>query len=197
MSIHTFGDSHSSRGWSNNIQTHEIGPLLCYSFGKEKLDRCDIRRYKICDGDTIIFCLGEIDCRCHIHKHITNKITYKDIINNTVDNYFEAIELNVTTSRLNLKNVCVYNVVPPIKKEGMWENQSFPFLGTDEERKMYVLYFNAKLKQKCSERGYVFFDVYEHYVDSDGFLIKEKSDGNVHIWDGVHIREFICNNNLL
>ena len=196
MSIHTIGDSHSNGGWSNNIRKHEIGPLLCYSFGKEKLDRCDIRHYEICKGDTIVFCLGEIDCRCHIHKHITDTITYKDIITVIVDNYFEAIELNVTTSQLNLKNVCVYNVVPPIKKEGMWENQSFPFLGTDEERKTYVLYFNERLKQKCVEYGYVFFDIYDHYVDANGFLKKELSDGNVHICDGRYISEFITNHNL-
>jgi hypothetical protein len=54
MSIHTFGDSHSYNGWSGVIQ-HHLGPLLCYSFGKEKLNRCDIRNFNINDGDTIIF----------------------------------------------------------------------------------------------------------------------------------------------
>jgi hypothetical protein len=52
MSIHTFGDSHSSTrisGWKdcNNVIAHELGALLCYSFGKEKLNRFDIRNYDI------------------------------------------------------------------------------------------------------------------------------------------------------
>ena len=39
--IHTFGDSHSSdiiSGWKHckNIISHYIGPILCYSFGKER-----------------------------------------------------------------------------------------------------------------------------------------------------------------
>ena len=104
MSIHTIGDSHSGNGW-NGIIHHHLGPLLCYSFGKEKLNRCDIRNFNIKDGDTIVFCLGEIDCRCHIHKHITETTTYLDIINNIVDNYFEAIYLNVSISQIKLKNV--------------------------------------------------------------------------------------------
>ena len=100
--IHTIGDSHSENGW-NGVVKHHLGPLLCYSFGKEKLYRCDIRKFNIKDGDTIVFCLGEIDCRCHINKHITNTTTYQDIINNIVDDYFDAIELNVSISQKKLK----------------------------------------------------------------------------------------------
>lgn len=82
MSIHTFGDSHASdihSGWKDcdNIKAHHIGSILCYSFGKNNLKRCNIRRFNINDGDSVIFCFGEIDCRCHIHKHITNSRSYK------------------------------------------------------------------------------------------------------------------------
>ena len=104
MSIHTIGDSHSYSGWTG-ITNHHLGPMLCYSFGKEKLNRCDIRNFNIKDGDTIVFVFGEIDYRSHVHKHITDTITYKEIINNIVDNYFEAIELNILTSQIKLKNI--------------------------------------------------------------------------------------------
>jgi hypothetical protein len=190
MSIHTIGDSHSYNGWSGIIN-HHLGPVLCYSFGKEKLNRCDIRKLNIHDGDTIIFCLGEIDCRCHIHKHITDTTTYQYIINNIVNNYFEAIELNVSISQIKLKNVCVYNVVPPIQKYNTLENPNYPYLGTDEERKKYVLYFNKKLQEKCIEKEYIFFDVYNDYIDENGFLRKELSDGNVHIRNGLYISNFM------
>ena len=193
MSIHTIGDSHSNNGWIG-IVNHHIGPVLSYSFGKEKLDRCDIRKFNIKDGDTIIFCLGEIDCRCHIHKHVTQTTPYQDIINNIVDNYIEAIELNVSVSQLKLKNVCVYNVVPPIQKSNTPENREYPFLGTDEERKQYVLYFNKKLKEKCSEKGYIFFDIYDNYIDTNGFLRKDMSDGTVHIRNGDYINKFMKDN---
>ena len=197
MSIHTIGDSHSDNGWSG-VVNHHLGPVLCYSFGKEKLNRCDIRNFNIQDGDTIIFCLGEIDCRCHVHKHVTNASTYQDIIHNIVDRYFEAIELNVSIAQKKLKNVCVYNVVPPIQKHNTHENPEYPYLGSDEERKQYVLYFNEKLKEKCREKKYIFFDIYNHYTDENGFLSKELSDGNVHISNGkgMYISNFM-NDHLL
>jgi len=195
MSIHTFGDSHSYNGWTE-ITPHHLGPILCYTFGNEKLDRCDIRNFNVNDGDTIVFCLGEIDCRCHIHKHITESKTYQDIIDSIVSNYFDAIELNVSISQIKLKNVCVYNVVPPIQKYNTEENQAYPYLGTDEERRQYVLYFNEKLREKCIERGYIFFDIYNNYIDKNGFLSKYLSDGNDHIENGIYISKFIKENNL-
>jgi len=193
MSIHTIGDSHAENGWIGIIK-HHLGPVLCYSFGKEKINRCDIRNFNIKDKDTIIFCLGEIDCRCHINKHISDTITYQDIINNIVDNYFDAIELNVSISQIKLKNICVYNVVPPIQKYNTIENPEYPYLGSDEERKQYVLYFNEKLKEKCIEKKYIFFDIYNNYTDEKGFLKKDLSDGNVHIHNGIYITKFIKEN---
>lgn len=189
MTIHTIGDSHSGNGWTGIIQ-HHLGPLLCYSFGKKQINISD---FNINEGDTIVFCLGEIDCRCHVHKHITDTITYQEIITNIVDNYFEAI---ASATPINLKNICVYNVVPPIQKYNTCESPEYPYLGTDEERKQYVLFFNKKLKEKCIENGYIFFDVYNNYADEHGFLRKDLSDDNVHIRDGVHIRNFIKENNL-
>lgn len=192
MSIHTIGDSHSYFGFSGVISNH-LGPILCYSFGNEKLNRCDIRNYGIKDGYTLIFCFGEIDCRCHIKKNITNQKTYENIIDNIILNYIEAIKLNISVSCLNLKNVCIYNVVPPIEKQGKIENPEYPFLGTDEERKSYVLYFNKILKDKCLENNFIFFDIYNNYINENGYLKNELSDGNCHILNGIHINNFIKN----
>jgi len=190
MTLHTIGDSHSDNGWSG-IVYHLLGPLLCHSFGKEKLARCDIRKFDIKDGDSIVFCLGEIDCRCHVHKYVSDTVTYQSVIDAIVNNYIEAIELNVSISGIKFKNVCVYNVVPPIQKYNTYENPAYPYLGTDEERKNYVLYFNKKLKERCNDKGYIFFDVYDKYTDENGFLRKDMSDGNVHIKNGIHISNFI------
>jgi len=195
MTIHTIGDSHAANGWSG-IVPHHIGARLCYSFGRDKGNLFDIHSLNIKDGDSVIFCFGEIDCRCHIHKHITDTNTYENIINNVVDNYFEAIQIKISSLEVTLKNVCVYNVVPPIEKYNTYEQQGAPFLGTDEERKNYVLYFNKKLKEKCNEYHYVFFDIYDKYVDDHGFLRKDLSDNNVHIRNGVYITNFIHEHNI-
>jgi len=73
-------------------------------------------------------------------------------------------------------------------------DSAYPFLGTDEERKKYVLYFNKKLKEKCIEYGFTFFDIYDKYIDNNGYLNKKFSDGHVHIKDGQFIKLFVEKN---
>lgn len=191
MSIHTFGDSHSMFGFNKiqGIQVHHLGPILCHSFGIEKLNRLNIKNYLVKDGDIVIFCFGEIDCRCHIQKHVTPDRSYTKIIDELVDNYITAIEANVNSTM----KICIYNVVPPTSKYNTPENPQYPYRGTDDERKQYILYLNSKLKEKCADRNFIFFDVYDKYTDDNGFLNKKLSDGIVHILDESHIREFIRN----
>ena len=191
MYIHTFGDSHARFGFHDNplIHRNDIGSSLCYSFGRDKLDRLNIKNCNVKENDMVIFCFGEVDCRCHIHKYITKDISYTQIIDDIINNYFIAINLNV--NQYNNLHVCIYNVVPPIEKHNTKENKSFPFLGTDLDRQKYVLYFNKKLKEKCNQHKYTFFDIYDKYVDNNGFLSKKLSDGHVHILNGIYIHEFL------
>lgn len=77
----------------------------------------------------------------------------------------------------------------------MPENGVYPYLGDEETRRNYSLYFNTKLNDECKKYNYLFFDVYDKYTDN-GFLNKELSDGCVHIRDGIHIKEFIMQNGL-
>ena len=83
---------------------------------------------------------------------------------------------------------------PPIERYNTYENIEQPYLGSDQERKQYVLYFNQILREKCNENNWVFFDIYNKYIDNNGYLNKQLSDGNVHIKNGIHIQEFITNN---
>jgi hypothetical protein len=192
--IHIFGDSHSYNGFDNisTLDIHYIGSVLCYSFGEEKTKRLNIKDYNVKNGDVVIFCFGEIDCRCHIHKRVTPEKSYTNIIDAIIDNYFEAIKENIS-SYTDIK-VYVYNVVPPVEKHNTEENPNHPFLGSDDERKKYVLYFNTKLKEKCLNFDFNFFDVYNKYVNKNGFLNKEFSDNVVHIKNGIFIQEFIEKN---
>ena len=150
-----------------------------------------LEKYNIKDNDTVVFCFGEIDCRCHIHKHITNVKSYKMIIDEIVDNYIHAIKINLENCKAKLKNICIYNVVPPFQAYNRVGNHEYPFIGSDEERKKYVLYFNKCLKEKCKGNNWIFFDVYHSYCNSNGYLSKELSDGSVHIGNGIFIKKFI------
>jgi len=209
MTIHTFGDSHSSFGFKNinNINIHWIGPLLCYTFGNKKLDILNIRNYGVNDNDCVIFCFGEIDCRAHIYKYVNQNNSYQNIIDNIIEKYFEAIIINIESYK-NLK-IIVYNVVPPssvsnvhtdieIQKYVLVKNKNdIPWKGSDNERMQYHLYFNKKLKEYCEKNNFIFMDVYDKYRNENGFLKKEFSDGNVHINDHIFIKEFLINNKIL
>jgi hypothetical protein len=174
---------------------HYYGPLLCYTLGKKKWEVMDISLYNdINDGDVCIFCFGEIDCRCHIKKHITEENTYQNIIDSLVINYLETVRENIEKAGKKV-SVFIYNVVPPSKEsEVSYTQPEFPFDGTDEERKSYTLYFNKKLKELCPKFGYTFFDVYNKYTTKDGFLNRELADANVHIRDGQYLLQFIKEN---
>ena len=222
MAIHTFGDSHSRFSWDacDDVFVHHLGAMLCHSFGRDKLNAVDTKALEINpnlpsktyvnlavgsgplrngpslkDGDTVVFCFGEIDCRCHVHKHASEKGSFKVVIDKVVDSYIEAIELHVKTCGVRLKNVCIYNVPPAAEKNTSANNPHYPFKGSDQERKEYVLYFNEILSKKCKENNFIFIDIYNSCTNSRGFLSKRISDGHVHITDpeksGLH--KFIKN----
>ena len=191
INIHTFGDSHSLYGWKEipNINIHHLGPILCYSIGKDGLTRLNIKNYNVTNNDMVIFCFGEIDCRCHIYKHISENKSYEKIIVEIIDNYFKTIQQNILQFS-NLRTY-IYNVVPTVQKYNTEENPDYPYLGSDEERKQYVLYFNKILKEKCDEYKFGFFNIYKQYCDETGFLNKLLSDGHVHIKEDKYIKDYL------
>ena len=198
--IHTFGDSHADGGHSHwgyiklpniNINTHHLGAKLMYTFGKFGYDVLNIKKCGVHENDIVIFCFGEIDCRNHVHKHITSEYSYKDIINNIVNNYFNVIKQNV--EQYNNIKTCVYNVVPPTRGFCCGPDHPYPFLGSDDERKTYYKYMNEKIKELCKVYNYYYFDIYDDCCDNDGFLKKEYSDGNVHLRNTEHSTKVIKN----
>jgi FkbM family methyltransferase len=191
FSIHTIGDSHGGgvSGLSGafdlvgGVTPHHLGPRLMHSIGRDGLD---LRKQGIKDGDTVICCFGEIDCRCHVHKFGTD---YRKTITATVERYVQALLANL--ERLPRLRLCVYNIPPPIRKAGKVENPEYPYLGSDEERRAYVNYMNELLAQQCARHGLIFVDLAREYADEHGFLRDSQSDGNVHIADPDPLRRFL------
>lgn len=192
MRIHTIGDSHCKEGFEN-VVSHHLGPVLCYSFGQHPLERCKIQSFGIQENDVIIFCFGEIDCRCHIQKHVTLEKPYQKIITEIVELYMEGIKKCIHCLQKTVK-VSVFNVVPPVRRSEALENKEFPFLGSDQERLDYVKYFNSKVKEHCIKEGFIFFDIYDFYADQEGFLRKDVKDESVHVKDSVFFKKFIEEN---
>jgi len=191
--IHTFGDSHASGVHSHwgyikldnvDIKCHHIGGRLMYTFGRLGTNLLNIRNFGVQEEETVIFCFGEIDCRNHIHKHVTESKQYNEVIDEVVEKYFKAIYENV--SQYKKLKVCIYNVVPPHRFFDVGDNHPYPFLGSDNDRQLYTLYMNKRIKQLCEQYGYIYFDIYDNSCDEDGFLKAEYSDGSVHLRNTEH-----------
>jgi len=193
--IHTFGDSHAKHVWeaiqTTNLKTHthHIGAKLMYTFGKEKLNLLNIsdKQYNVIEGDYVCFCFGEIDCRCHIFKY---KDEYQETIQNLVNNYFEAIALNLQT--INVKPI-VFNVLPPSDLPIGEQNPEYPHLGTIQERITYTKTMNNCLKNGCELYNYIFLDVYDSYCNKEGSLDSAYTRDRVHIKNPCHIIDFLEN----
>jgi|WetSurSiteA1Bulk_404760.scaffolds.fasta_scaffold00273_9 hypothetical protein len=195
--IYTFGDSHCCFPWGEfeNQQykvkipnaivpvDHTNGvPQTMYKFGLSRMILVD----KIPKDDIACFCFGEIDCRYHIHKYQP----WKETIENIVKEYLNTIREN---AKIN-SNIWIFNVVHPIKdseRENVWygsPERKIPFIGSDYERLLYAKYMNKLLRENLEV---VFVDIMDKYCDKDGFLIKELSDGGVHIANERYLVEWI------
>ena len=198
--IHTFGDSHSSFGWRkiDGVKVHHLGPKLMHSL------KTDFYKHgKISDEDCLIFCFGEIDVRCHIHKHISDK-NYKNLISSMCNDYLSKI-LEIKKDN-EIKNVFIYNILPTrrvdskepyvldCKSYQVYDEEKakpFPFIGSDEERKLYTFSMNNKLKELSQLNEIGFIDVLSQYSDQDGYLNMNLSDGTVHINDEKHLKNYL------
>lgn len=193
--IHTFGDSHSMFGWKDvktmNVKVNHLGPRLMYTFGKEQDRLVNLSNYPLSNGDKIIYCFGEIDCRCHVNKFINNETSYEEIIDKLVDSYIDAIKNNTKFYTGKDITTCVFSIVPPVKNVKTNNNPEYPFLGSDEERKAYHTYMNQKIEEYCIRSSIVYFDVTSEYEDSDKFLIPDLSDMICHIRDPKGIEKII------
>jgi hypothetical protein len=196
--VHTYGDSHATHhgGWTKinikdvNIKTNHLPGKLAYSFGRDKLQV--VRGVK--HNDIVVFCFGEIDCRCHINKYEPD---WQSSIDSLVKAYLENVKTNL--NGMDSVTTCIYNVVPPLEREdpvnfAAERGSGVPAAGTDKDRQMYTVYMNKKLEETCNEYGYTFFNVYDKYCDEKGFINVGLSDNNCHIRDPRYMTEFLVNN---
>ena len=138
------------------------------------------------NDDVVVFCFGEIDCRCHIHRQVDLGRDANQVIRELVDAYIDVITANAR--RRPKLHIIVCGVVPPRDFESFTRvhgiiTHAFPFVGTDEQRVQYTRSMNARLRETSDQYGYVFLDVFADYANSVGILPEQISDGNSHIGD--------------
>ena len=140
------------------------------------------------NNSVILISYGEVDCRCHIKKQIELGRDEDEVICSLITNYFNTINNNVIV----YKHIIVVGIIPTTKIENFEllykdvEN-SYPFVGTNDERVRFTNKMNELIQKKCGEYGYIYFYPYSRYTDIDGCLNYELSDKNVHIENNQNI----------
>lgn len=205
MKLYSIGDSHADHSFRNVIKEEaervSIGPVTMNKVRRDKIDflelykeHRDVEKFgykKEFEKDSCaIFCFGEIDVRCHIHNQIQSQNKREnDVIKELVLEFVNHIE----NQKNIFKEVAILSVTPPGSILWASQNNNFPFIGSDFDRSRYTIKMNNFLKKYCEEKDVSFIDVYKSYSDNKGMLIRELSDGGVHIGNTVHVENKIKN----
>lgn len=185
--IFGIGDSHSGNfnGIGDNITDVQLGPITMYQVSNQRTQFQKDLNYlftnnikeKINTQDILLlYCMGEIDIRCNWEKQINQYGKDEDqLIENLIDSLF--------TTLLPLHNPFGFqSIVPAVRREHILiEDKNYPVKGSNEDRVRWVKKTNTYLKQKCIEKGCVFFDIWGLYADGEGHMRLDLSDGGVHV----------------
>lgn len=189
-SILLLGDSHCLIPDTGNIRHCNPGPETWWRIQDLEYfkyyigDLIKREFFHIIPTDLIVWSLGEIDIRCHFDKQVN---FYKRNEDKIID---ELIHNGVKTLQAIHPTFGFLGITPPVKKEEIVHlDRQYPITGTNEDRVRWTKKFNTSLKNYCSIYNRPFIDVYEQHSTVDGFLVKELSDGSVHIKNKVKIME--------
>jgi hypothetical protein len=154
VNVHTFGDSHSKWGISIfddttiniRLATSHLGARLMHSFGRDGLRLLNISESdKVKPNDVVVFSFGEIDCRCHIHK-FSSKNGVIAIIDSLVSGYETSILDNINLLPGTVF-VWVAGIVPPVSGAAIYGDNPFPFIGSLNDRLLYVILVNQRIEE--------------------------------------------------
>lgn len=191
--IISFGDSHSFntfRSLSDDAIAKKQSPgLTMHKVGRDGLHYHNYMNNR----DTIIYCCGEIDVRCHIKKQILLNREKEEIINTLAKNYVNAIlnrDKKDKHKKINITRI-IMSVVPPCIFKTIKDNPDYPCIGTDEERAEYTLLLNKELEDLCAINNIMFFNIYPFYADQNGSMRTDMSKDGVHISNCDPVVEYL------
>jgi hypothetical protein len=177
-SLHVIGDSHAKFIFRNTagIKVHYLGPVTMHRVARDGRDFLRLRDLKVHDRDVVVWCLGEIDVRCHIlHQSRLQNSATESIVRKLAETYLLSIAA-IQRDAHDLHTV-VLAVIPPTDQVN---NEEFPRVGSLEERIEARQLLNEALRENCAARSFHFLDPFSPFTDPIGALKENMSDGNVH-----------------
>ncbi len=144
-----------------------LGPCLAYNsdqYGstnrlREKVEWLD--EHFLCQNDTIIFSLGEIDVRTQIYKRADNN-TYKSAVDDVLEHY-KALLLWLKERGYTV--IC-YGPIGSLKDDAPLDDYR-PRVGNEIQRNLAGRYYNEQLKKFCDENEMGFFTLFYDMVDDE------------------------------
>lgn len=201
--IHSIGDSHADFTFRGvpGVMIHHLGPLTMKRAAHmdDYFLATGVREIDLCPDDVLIVSAGEGDVRCFLKPELDAKrITPEALLAPLVATYLDrllALETNgARVGVLSITPPVTYTTVHAFRQINTYQ---FPPTGTDAERAEYTHVLNDLLRHGCQARGLLFVDTYSEYVDDDGMLIAEQSDGQVHIGDTEQVHVLLIRMGLL
>jgi hypothetical protein len=191
--IYIYGDSHAEFSFKGLTIPHRNCREYSITMFRVGRDNCIINynQNEVTSEDIVCLVYGEVDCRCHIQRQINLGKNEDAVISELLHKYFNTIKNNIKT----YKKIVVTSVIPPTC-QSVYETRhgpithAYPFVGSDEDRVRFRTKMNNLMETLCAEYGYIYFNPYDFYTNTNGTLKDELSDTNVHIGK-EHTKEII------
>jgi hypothetical protein len=198
--IHVIGDSHANffhglplpwvHPWYEKAQgprrmDHPDGTFAVYGLGAKlayNLDDCvgwvgEICAEHVKPGDSLMFSLGEIDCRCHLMRRWWIYGSLEAAVAAVCDHYVMAL--------LDIRDRYAYPiyVYGPVASTNTYSvtGTHYDTTGSEQERNILTRAVTNYLADLCKRRGFPFVSIFEHLVNVD-------MTGKREYWcDSVHV----------
>ncbi|WP_254508120.1 methyltransferase domain-containing protein [Anatilimnocola floriformis] len=175
-----FGDSHSEYtfGGFPGVRIQRMDSVTMHRIGRDGLD---VSSHAIAPGDRVLWCYGEVDCRCHVARQCEAGRGEEEILTTLVTNYLNALQRNA--DHFPRVQFGVVSVIPPARVELSRQDSTLPFVGDNSARSRFTQTLNRMLREMCAQRSFLYIDVWALFADAEGMLNYALSDGQVHAGD--------------
>jgi lysophospholipase L1-like esterase len=177
-SLHVVGDSHAKFlfGGTPVFRLHYLGPVTMHRIARDGRSALLLSDLRIHDRDVVVWCLGEIDIRCHVIPQADRQnASVESIVRSLAERYLQSIAA-IQRDAHGLRTV-VLSVIPPTNQAN---NEEYPIAGSLTARIAARRLLNRALEEGCRVRGFLFLDPFESFENTEGALREDMSDGNVH-----------------
>jgi hypothetical protein len=168
------------------FRTWFLGPVLAYNFYENHLHKIysHIKENpdKFDEQTMILLQVGEIDCRAHLPKFISEKRSARDVVEECVTRYHRAIEDLIE----NGFKVGVLGTIPvqsdkKIKSMMPIHEQSRDLAGDTDIRRDLCRHWEDIHSRICRDQSIPYISIYNHLTDSDGYAVEDLYCDFVHI----------------